>query len=79
MCSKDSRHYQKMRESDLKLEKMAALIPTKAARSQVNKNFSEKNKQHEVKKKNAASKTAIAKKSSSKPKGKDDPNQMKIF
>ena len=44
VCSKDSRHYQKMRESDLKLEKMAALIPTKAARSQVNKYFSEKNK-----------------------------------
>ena len=79
VCSKDSRHYQKMRESDLKLEKMAALIPTKAARSQVNKYFSEKNKQHEVKKKNAVSKTAIAKKSSSKPKGKDDPNHMKIF
>ena len=29
VCSEDSRHYQKMRESDLRLEKMAALIPTK--------------------------------------------------
>ena len=79
VCSRDSRHYQKMRESDLKLEKMAALIPTKAAHSQVNKYFYERRKQNEVKKKATASKTAVSKKSSSKPKGKDDPNQMKIF
>ena len=54
VCSEDSRHYQKMRESDLRLEKMAALIPTKAARSQVNKYFFAKKKEIEAKKKATA-------------------------
>ena len=43
-----------MRESDLKLEKMAALIPTKTARSEVNKYFFAKKKELEAKKKAAA-------------------------
>lgn len=80
VCSEDPRHYQKMRESDLKLEKMAALIPTKAARSEVNKYFFAKKKALENKKKAAAPKKAsTAKKSSGKPKSKDDPEQMKMF
>ena len=80
VCSADSRHYQKMRESDLKLEKMAALIPTKAARSQVNKYFFAKKKELEAKKKAAPpQKVAATKKSSSAPKDEDDPNQMKMF
>ena len=41
-CSKDPKHYQKMREGDLKLEKMAALIPTKAARREVERYFMKK-------------------------------------
>lgn len=80
VCSEDSRHYQKMRESDLKLEKMAALIPTKAARSQVNKYFFAKKKELEAKKKATAPKKTVAtKKSSGKSKSKDDPEQIKMF
>lgn len=80
VCSEDSRHYQKMRESDLKLEKMAALIPTRAARSEVNKYFFAKKKELEAKKKAAApKKTAPTKKSSNAPKDKDDSEQMKMF
>lgn len=80
VCSEDSRHYQKMRESDLKLEKMAALIPTKAARSQVNKYFFAKKKEIEAKKKaTAPKKTSATKKSSGKSKSKDDPEQIKMF
>ena len=80
VCSADSRHYQKMRESDLKLEKMAALIPTKTARSEVNKYFFAKKKELEAKKKAAApKKTATLKKSSKSLKSKDDPEQMKNY
>lgn len=39
VCAADSRHYQKMRESDLKLGKMAALIPTEADRIKVKQYF----------------------------------------
>lgn len=39
VCSADSRHYQKMRESDLQLKKMAALIPTQADRIKVKQYF----------------------------------------
>lgn len=60
VCSEDSRHYQKMRESDLRLEKMAALIPTKAARSQVNKYFFAKKKATAPKKTSATKKSPSA-------------------
>ena len=70
VCSEDSRHYQKMRESDLRLEKMAALIPTKAARSQVNKYFFAKKKEIEAKKKaTAPKKTSATKKARSASEG----------
>lgn len=42
ICSQDSRHFQKMKKSDLKLEKMAALIPTKSERKKVDKYFADK-------------------------------------
>ena len=42
VCSQNQSHYQIMRESDLKLEKMAALIPTKKALKEVEKYFAEK-------------------------------------
>lgn len=42
VCTQDSRHYQKIRESDLRLEKMAALIPTKTARKAVDRYFAQK-------------------------------------
>lgn len=45
VCSENSKHYQKMRESDLKLEKMAALIPTKAARKEVDRYFMKKHQE----------------------------------
>ena len=81
VCSEDSWHYQKMRESDLRLEKMAALIPTKAARSQVNKYFFAKKKEEiEAKKKaTAPKKTSATKKSLSASEDEDDSKQMKMF
>ena len=80
VCSEDSRHYQKMRERDLRLEKMAALIPTKAARSQVNKYFFAKKKEIEAKKKaTAPKKTSATKKSLSASEDEDDSKQMKMF
>ena len=54
VCSENSSHFQKMRESDLKLEKMAALIPTKAARKEVNRYFAQKRKERESAKKGSA-------------------------
>lgn len=45
VCSKNPRHFQKMRRNDLKLEKMAALIPTKAARKKVDDFFAQKGKE----------------------------------
>ena len=45
VCTENPKHYQKMRQSDLKLEKMAALIPTKKARKEVEIFF--KNRQKE--------------------------------
>ena len=50
VCSENEKHYQKMRESDLKLEKMVALIPTKAARKEVERYFDQKRKEREAKK-----------------------------
>lgn len=43
-----------MRESDLKLEKMAALIPTKTARKEVDRYFAQKKKALDAKKKATA-------------------------
>jgi ssDNA-binding Zn-finger/Zn-ribbon topoisomerase 1 len=51
VCSQDTRHFQKMRESDLKLEKMAALIPTKAERKKVDNFFADKKKEKALDKK----------------------------
>ena len=42
VCSQNQSHYQIMRESDLKLEKRAALIPTRKALKEVEKYFAEK-------------------------------------
>lgn len=80
VCSADPRHYQRMRESDLKLEKMAALIPTKAARSGVNKYFFAKKKGLRVKGETISpQKAATSKKSSPKFESNDDPEQLKLF
>ena len=46
VCSQDTRHFQKMRESDLKLEKMAALISTETERRKVNSFFDDKRNVH---------------------------------
>lgn len=80
VCSADSKHFQKMRESDLKLEKMAALIPSKTARREVDRYFSAKKKEIETKKNSAnTKKTTSTKKSSNASKGKDKDAQMKMF
>lgn len=41
-CATDPKHFQKMRYSDLKLEKMAEKTPTKKARREVEKYFKER-------------------------------------
>ena len=80
ICSEDSKHYQKMRESDLKLEKMAALIPTKTARREVDRYFAQKKKDIESKKKATTSRKATSSpKSKSRTTSKNDPEQMKMF
>lgn len=48
VCSENPRHFQKMRESDLKLDKMAALIPTKTERKEVDLYFAQKFKERGV-------------------------------
>lgn len=47
VCSKNPRHYQKVRESDLKLEKMVKLIPTKSARRSLECYFTQRSKERE--------------------------------
>lgn len=42
VCSEDPKHYQKMRETDLRFEKMAALIPTAKDRQAVERFFTQK-------------------------------------
>ena len=65
VCSENPKHYQKMRESDLKLEKMAALIPTKTARREVDRYFAQKRKARDTAKKSTSSgKKNISKQSS---------------
>ena len=49
VCTANSRHYQKMRESDLKLEKMRALIPKKELKA-VEKYFDSYRKEHGLEK-----------------------------
>jgi len=44
VCTENAKHYQKMRKSDLQLEKMAALIPSKTSRKEVDKYFEEHSK-----------------------------------
>lgn len=74
VCSENSKHYQKMRESDLKLEKMAALIPTKKARREVDRYFAQKKKTLESQKKSASMRN-----SNSVTKSKNEPAQLNLF
>ena len=60
VCDSNPRHYQIMRKGDLKLEKMAALIPTKKDRKAVDAYFEAKAKEKERKKK-TSSKKAVPK------------------
>ncbi len=66
VCSENPKHYQKMRESDLKLEKMAVLIPTKTARREVDRYFSQKRKERDTAKKSTSSGKKDTSKQSSK-------------
>ena len=86
ICSENSSHYQIMRESDLKLEKMEALIPTKRERREVDRYFAEKRKEREAAKiksstsKKSHKKKTIGSKSSSKVvKNEGKSEQMKMF
>ena len=52
VCTEDSKHFQKMKETDLKLEKMASLIPSKD-RKKVDMYFLQKRMKIEEKKRKA--------------------------
>ena len=75
-----------MRESDLKLEKMEALIPTKRDRREVDRYFTEKRKERDVAKrrsgtgkKSGKKKTTDSKSSSKGLKNEDMSEQIKMF
>lgn len=76
ICTEDPKHFQKMRESDLKLEKMAELIPTKTARKEVDRYFANKRKIREAEKKASPSKPKKAQKSK---KSIDEFEQLTLF
>lgn len=80
VCSEDSRHYQKMCENDLKLEKMAALIPTKTVRKEDDRYFAQKRKERNSSN-TAGTKgkgtTATSKKKN--PAKTNDTDQLKLF
>lgn len=59
VCSENPNHYQVMRYNDLKLEKMAELIPTKKELIAVQKYFQDKRKEHEKEKPKATLPTRI--------------------
>ena len=86
ICSNNSSHYQLMRESDLKLEKMEALIPTKRERREVDRYFSAKRKEREATKRKSGTgkrsntkKTSVPKPPSKVLKNGDKSEQMKMF
>ncbi len=59
VCTMDRNHVQKIREGDLKLEKMAALIPTKKQRQEVEHFFVKKHKENEKEKTSEKTKKSI--------------------
>lgn len=83
VCPNNSKHFQKMRRADLQLEKMAALIPTKKARQQVEKYFDEhtkgKVKTTSKKKPSAKKKTTSQKNTSTKKNSSIDTKQLSLF
>jgi hypothetical protein len=64
VCQNDPKHYQIMREGDLKLERMAAKIPTQKARKEVDKYFAHRKKADEE---DSSKSTTSASKNKSKP------------
>lgn len=60
VCSNNPKHYQIMRKGDLKLEKMAALIPTKRDRKAVDAYFEAKAKDREEKKRSTSTSAATS-------------------
>ena len=71
ICSQNPRHYKKVKESDLKLEKMAALIPNAKLRKEVDKFFNDKRKDKEPSKNSSSLKTKKTK--------NIDSEQLKLF
>ena len=73
VCSNNSSHYQFIRESDLRLEKMQALITTKKERKEVELFFAKKRKERE-----SAKAKPISNKKSSTSKKKSNSNRNSI-
>ena len=69
-----------MRESDLKLEKMAALIPTKTARKEVDRYFAQKRKERESSNKvGVQGKKAATTSAKNNPAKTNSADQLKLF
>ncbi len=82
VCSKDPKHYQKMQRGDLALEKMAALIPTKKARKEVDRFFEQKQKRKKTTKSPIKGKKAKSAKKNANIKASvadEELEQMKLF
>lgn len=80
ICSENPKHYQKMRENDLKLEKMASLIPTKKARKEVERYFCKKSKDRESKNKvKTKDKKTVITYTKKKSIDKNSAEQLKLF
>lgn len=79
VCSKNSKHYQKIREGDLKLEKMAALVPTESAWQKLDRYFSKNVQRGELNNKNEIEKNSKRVALENKYKDDDEIEQLTLF
>lgn len=80
VCAENPKHFQKMREGDLKLDKMAALISTKTERKAVELYFAQKRQERERTKRGKSKSQPI--KADASPQNTDDAygaEQLKLF
>lgn len=77
VCTEDKRHYQKVRASDLTLEKMEALIPSGTIRDSVDQYFTQKKEVHKTSKRNITTESAIV--LDDDQESSDDPKQLTLF
>lgn len=73
ICSENPNHFQRMKKSDLILEKMSELIPTQTARKEVDRYFAKKQKEDSAKHAKASAKKK------SKSQSKTDDPQITLF